>query len=221
MTTEKEKRIIALNKEGKTSREISEQTRSSFGTISKVLKMAEDEEKRLAQKKTNIEEDSQAAARYRQAMEMLSRGKSNIDIVKKITGMKADEMLSIQTDYWRLNNAEDLARIYAKYRPYLSSLLRLYERTRQENIDQDDLVYSLKHFKELRVLNNKIFSASDRLEGLQDTLVETQKAVHSLERKKQNLESVIKGYENKVLHYREKFKSFRDFEDIEDELDKH
>jgi predicted nucleic acid-binding Zn-ribbon protein len=89
---------------------------------------------------------------------------------------------------------------------------------RQENIDQDDLVYSLKHFKELRVLNNKIFCTSDRLEGLKNTLVETQKAVDSLERKKQNLKSIIKGYEDKVLRYRKSFASFRDFESIEDQL---
>jgi uncharacterized protein YlxW (UPF0749 family) len=49
----------------------------------------------------------------------------------------------------------------------------------------------------------------------------TQKDVDSLERKKQNLERSIESYENKVIQYREKFKLFRDFEAIEDELDKH
>ena len=221
MTTKKEKRIIALNKEGRTFREISEQTRSSFATISKVLKQAEDEESKLAQKKAMVEEDAQSAVRYKRAMDMLSRGKSNIDIVKKITGMRADEMLSIRKQYCELNDADDLARIYANFRPYLSKLLCVYKRMRLEHIDEDDLVYSLKHFKELRFLNNKIFSARNRLERLLKTLTETQKDVDSLKRKKQNLESITKGYENKVLEYRKRFKSFRDFEKIEDRLDKY
>jgi chromosome segregation ATPase len=221
MITEKDKQIIALKKEGRTVRQIAQLTRSSFGTISSVLKKAEDEEKTIVQNKTMLEEDNQAGAKYTQAMEMFSRRKSNIDIAKKITGMKADEILSIQEDYWRLNDAEELARIYANSRSYLSSLLLLYNRMRQENIDQDDLVFALKDFKELRYLNEKIFSASDRLEQLLYTLTETRKDVHSLEHKMRKLESIIENYENKVLQYREKFKSFREFEAITDDIDKH
>jgi dihydrodipicolinate synthase/N-acetylneuraminate lyase len=99
-------------------------------------------------------------------MEMFSRGKRNIDIAKEITGMGADEILSIQEDYWKLNNAEELARIYANSKVYLSSLLLLYSHMRQENIDKEDLVYALKNFKELRLLNEEIFSAIDHLERL-------------------------------------------------------
>lgn len=87
------------------------------------MEKAEEEEKTLVQNKTKLEEETQAGARYTKAMEMFSRGKRNIDIAKEITGMGADEILSIQEDYWKLNNAEELARIYANSKVYLSSLL--------------------------------------------------------------------------------------------------
>jgi hypothetical protein len=221
MITEKDKQIIAHKKQGKTVRQIAQLTRSSFGTISCVLKKDEDEEEAIVHDKAMLEEDTQAGARYTQAMEMFSRGKSNIDIAKKITGMKADEILSIQADYLKLNDAEELARIYANCRPYVSAILRLHDRMRQGNIGQDDLVFALQDFKELRFLNEKIFSARDRLERLLNTITGTRKSVHSLEHKMQNLESIIESYENKVAQYREKFKLFREFEALTQELDRH
>jgi hypothetical protein len=220
VSTEKEKRIIVLNKENKNSREISKLTRSSFGTISRVLEKARNEEKALAQRKTMMEEETQAGARYTQAMTMFSMGKSPIDVAKKITGMKADEVLAIHVDYMKLNNAKELARIYVKARPYISSLLRLYERTREENIKQDDLVYSIKNFKDLRILTGKIFSSTNQLEGLQTYLAEIQKTVYSLLRQKRELENTIRSYRSKELHYRKRFKSFSEYEAFEEEFDK-
>lgn len=96
MISEKDKQIIDLKKHGKTIREIAEKTQSSFSTISRVLKMAEDQEMAIAQNKTMQEEENQARARYTQAMKMFSQGKSNIEVAKNITGMRADEILSIQ-----------------------------------------------------------------------------------------------------------------------------
>ena len=221
MSTEKEKLIISLKKQGKTIRQIAEQTQSSFSTISNILKKAEDEERKLAQKKTVGEEETQKGARYTQAMKMFSRGKSTIDVVKKISGMKADEVLALHADYLELKKAKELARAYREDRPYLSSLLRLYERTRQENITQDDFVLAMQDVKRLRSLDKKIFSAIDYLGRLESALNETKNKVHHLERKKQNLETMIEGYENKVLQYRKMFKSFRDYQALEEELDKH
>jgi hypothetical protein len=220
LSTEKEKRIIALNKENKNSREISKLTRSSFGTIGRVLEKARNEEKALAQRRTMMEEETQAGARYTQAMNMFSRGKSPIDVAKKIAGMKADEILAIHVDYLKLNNAKELARIYVKARPYVSSLLRLYERMREENIKQEDLVYSLKNFKDLRILIDKILSSTNQLERSQASLAETQRAVYSWVRQKRKLESTIRNYQRMELHYRKKFKSFKEYEALEEEFDK-
>jgi hypothetical protein len=167
-----------------------------------------------------MEKEIHAGARYTQAMNMFSWGKSPIDVAKKIMGMKADEILAIHVDYLELKNAKELARIYLNARPYLSSFLRLYERTRQENIKQDDLVYILKNFKDLRILTGKIFYASNQLERLQASLAEAQKAVYSLVCQKRKLESTIKSYQSKELHYRKRFKSFREYEAFEEEFDK-
>jgi hypothetical protein len=221
MITKKDKEIIALRKEGKTVRQIAQLTRSSFGTIGIVLEKAEEEEKTFVQNKTMLEEDTQERARYTKAMEMFSRGKRNIDIAKEITGMRADEILSIQEDYWKLNDAEELARIYANSKSYLSFLLLLYSHMRQENIDKDDLVYALKNFKELRLLNEEIIAAIDHLEQLSNTRIKTQNDIHSSEHKMRLLERIIEKYENEISQYREKLKSFREFEAMTDELDKH
>lgn len=64
MLIEKKRRILALNKEGKTVREIAELTNSSFTTVSATLKEAEAEEKIVAQEKTKQEEQTKASQKY-------------------------------------------------------------------------------------------------------------------------------------------------------------
>lgn len=64
MLIEKKRRILALNKEGKTVREIAELTNSSFTTISATLKEAEAEEKIVALEKTKQEEQTKASQKY-------------------------------------------------------------------------------------------------------------------------------------------------------------
>ena len=219
MRTDKEKIIIALKRQGKNIRQIAEQTQSSFSTISSVLKEADEEERIVAQKKIKLEQDNHASATYSRALVMFSQGKRNIDVAK-ITGLKADEIISIRKDYWKLIEADELAQLYEQVEPYLSSLLNLDKRMRRENIDQDDIVWSLNHFKELRFLRVKISRARDNLERLQNELFETHNASISLVRRKQRLEAIIQNCENQVSSYREKFKSFREFEAIGEELDK-
>ena len=219
MRTDKEKIIIALKRQGKNIRQIAEQTQSSFSTISSVLKEADEEERIIAQKKIKLEQDDHASATYSRALVMFSQGKTNIDVAK-ITGLKADEIISIRKDYWKLIEADELAQLHEQVKPYLSSLLNLDKRMRRENIDQDDIVWSLNHFKELRFLRDKIIRARANLERLQDKLFETHNAWTSLVRRKQRLEAIIQNCEYQISSYREKFKSFREFEAIGEELDK-
>ena len=193
MRTDKEKIIIALKRQGKNIRQIAEQTQSSFSTISSVLKEADEEERIVAQKKIKLEQDNHASATYSRALVMFSQGKRNIDVAK-ITGLKADEIISIRKDYWKLIEADELAQLYEQVEPYLSSLLNLDKRMRRENIDQDDIVWSLNHFKELRFLRVKISRARDNLERLQNKLFETHNASISLVRRK----AASRGYNSKL-----------------------
>ena len=193
MRTDKEKNIIALKRQGKNIRQIAEQTQSSFSTISSVLKEADEEERIVAQKKIKLEQDNHASATYSRALVMFSQGKRNIDVAK-ITGLKADEIISIRKDYWKLIEADELAQLYEQVEPYLSSLLNLDKRMRRENIDQDDIVWSLNHFKELRFLRVKIIRARANLERLQNELFETHNASISLVRRN----AVSRGYNSKL-----------------------
>jgi DNA-binding NarL/FixJ family response regulator len=127
MLTEKERRIVALKREGKTVREIADLTNSSFTTINDAWQKAEEEERLATEKKIKVEEEKDASDRYTKALDLFSRGKSNIEVATS-TGLKADEVISIRIDYWRLIRADELVLLYNQNRRRLLSVL---EQTRE------------------------------------------------------------------------------------------
>lgn len=218
MLAEKERRILALKKEGKTVREIAELTNSSFTTISATLKEAEAEEKIVAHQKTKQEEQTKASQKYSEALKLFSEGKENIQVAI-ITGLRAEEVISIRKDYWRLLRADKLAILYDQYRPYLASFLEFNKRIRQKGISQDTIVRALKRFEELDTLETEVPRARAYLNRLDDALHQRQVELDFLAQKKWRLRYKLDSLKEKESERIKKFESYRHFLAIERNLE--
>jgi IS30 family transposase len=204
MLIEKKRRILALNNEGKTVREIAELTNSSFTTISATLKEAEAEEKIVAQEKTKQEEQTKASQKYSQALKLFPEGKENIEVAI-ITGLRAEEVISIRNDSWRLLGSDKLAILYDQYEPYLPSFLEFNRRTRQKGISQDTIVRALEHFEELENLEKEIPRARAYLNKLDDAIRQRRNEIDFLAQKKWRLKYKLDYLKQKESELIKKF----------------
>ena len=200
MRTEKEKRIIALKKEGKTVRKIAQITNSSFTTIKSIIKNAEDEEKIIADGKTKLEEKKHEEEKYRRALKMFADGKENVEVATS-TGLKADEVILYRKEYWRLTGTDKLVTLYDRIEANVSSIVKVAEMIEQEGISDDETRGALRRFKEFRILDDKICQAQAQLDSLYHDIVKANSGLQSLTKERTRLEGVIEKLKNQESEY--------------------
>jgi hypothetical protein len=186
LRSEKEKRIISLKKEGRTVREIAQETKSSFGKIALVSKEAEDEERTAAEKWNKQQEKEQFDQKYTHALELFDNGKKNIEVAI-LTGLNANEVISCQKDYGRLIGADKLAIIFDQIEPNLMSLIELEEKIRQEHLNKDDVDWMLKHCKEVRSLKEKLDQARAQLHHIYTEILKARDGLNAFDQKKRQV----------------------------------
>ena len=182
------------------------------------MKEAEAEEKMVAHEKTKQEEQTKASQKYSQALRLFSEGKENIEVAI-ITGLRAEEVISIRKDYWRLLRADELAILYDQYRPYLPSFLEFNKRIRQKGISQDTIVRVLKRFEELETFETEIPRARAYLNKLDDAIHQRRVELDFLAQKKWRLRYKLDILKEKESERIKKSESYRHFLAIERNLE--
>jgi hypothetical protein len=183
------------------------------------LKEADAEERIAVQEKTEREEQKNSSEKYTQAVKLFSQGKKNVEVAI-LTGLRAEEVILVRKDYWKLIGADKLATLYDQTRPYLLSLLKLDKRMRIYDINHDDIVWALDHFKELRFLEDKIFQARVQLGKFDQDILKTRNELNSLAEKKSRLEDKVDDLEDMESEYTRRFQSYREFKAIERDLER-
>lgn len=128
-------------------------------------------------------------------------------------------MISARTDYWKLLDADELALLYDQNKQYLSYILMLNKRIGHEEINQDDIIWILRHFKELRVLETKIPKGRAQLSNLEDPIETIRNELGFLASKKWRLEyevDILTDQESKLI---KKSESYRQFQALDRELE--
>ena len=165
--TEKEKRIIALIKEGRSSREIAKIEHVSFTPISDLKKELEEEEKTLAQERNRTQLEKASSSKYTQVLELLSEGKEFVEIAI-ITGLRAEELIPIIKGYWDLAGLSEFSMLYDKKKPYLYSILELDQMMTKEGMTEEDVKWTLECGRDVKILEKKILQHNHQLEWLED-----------------------------------------------------
>lgn len=140
---EKEKRIIELLREGKTSRQIAEAVHVSFGdigTIRRRLTGAQEEKGQLASYHLNTKSRSVCA----QAFQLFSKGKSRVEVAIKLN-LPTFEIEKLSQDYWLLKGLDRLPKVYADMKDNRPAFFKLYHLIKEKKISNNDILTILKY----------------------------------------------------------------------------
>ena len=137
---DKEKLVIKLANEGKTTREIASLAHVSLKTIGQILNKVtgdgEDEKK----------QDLKTKSEYAQAFKMFKDGLPLEDVVIELD-IESPVVLCYYQDYLKLGNMARLVTVYKESKGDLSLFLGLYERIKQERLNKQQLAKLLKNPK--------------------------------------------------------------------------
>ena len=129
---DKEKLVIKLANEGKTTREIAKEVHVSPKTIGQILNKVtgdEDDEK---------EQDLKTKSEYAQSFKMFKDGQPLEDVAIDLD-IETPIVLCYYQDYLKLANMGRLATVYKELKGDLSLFLRLYRRIKKERLSKPDL----------------------------------------------------------------------------------
>ena len=134
---DKEKLVIKLANEGKTTREIAKELHISLKTIGQILNKAtgDDED----EKEQRLKDKSE----YAQAFKMFKDGLPLEDVAIELD-IETPTVLCYYQDYLKLVNMERLVDIYKELKDDLPLFLQLYRRIKNESLSKQQIVELLK-----------------------------------------------------------------------------
>ena len=137
---DKEKLVINLANEGKTTRDIAKEVHVSLKTIGQILnKVTGDDE---VEKEQRLKDKSE----YAQAFKMFKDGSPLEDVAIELD-IESPTVLCYYEDYLKLVNMGRLVNIYKELKGDLPLFLRLYRRIKKERLSKPELDILLKNPK--------------------------------------------------------------------------
>jgi DNA-binding CsgD family transcriptional regulator len=106
---EKERFVLDLYNQGKSTREIAEEARMSFRDIGVILNKAMEEEKETSK------EQADKVTKSTQAYKLFSKGKSPIQVAIALN-IKEPEVAKFHIEYWKVVQHHSISRIYEEIR---------------------------------------------------------------------------------------------------------
>ena len=137
---DKEKRVIELANQGKTTREIAKEVHVSLKTIQQILNKTTGDDK--AEKEQRLKDKSE----YAQAFKMFKDGLPLADVAIELD-IESSTVLCYHEDYLKLVNMGKMVTICKELKDDLPLFLRLYRRIKKERLSKPELDILLKNPK--------------------------------------------------------------------------
>lgn len=176
--SEKERIIIELLKEGKTSRQIAEEVHVSFGDIGIIrrrLTGTQEEKDQSASNHLNTESKSVCT----QVFHLFSKGKSGVEVAIKLD-LPASEIEKLLKDYWLLKGLDRLPKVYEDMKVNRPAFFKLYRLVKEKKISNNDILTILKYDASIsrlkktvndlqREVDDLVFQKGDKMGQLEST----------------------------------------------------
>ena len=180
---ERERFVLDLYNQGKSTREIAEEARMSFRDIGAILDKAEEE------KKTS-KEQAEKVSHSTQAYKLFSEGKSPVQVAIALN-LQEPEVAKFYLEYWKLLQHHSLGRIYEEIKDGIGYFVRLYRLAKVARMDAPSVI------RLLEIANNDLQSVEYRYERLK-------REVDALEAEKRNSARIFQELSDQIatLHKR-------------------
>jgi hypothetical protein len=160
---EKEKRVIKLAEEGRTTREIAKEVRISLKTIGEILNEVTGDD--AIQEESDRQAQLKKLSPYAKAFRMFRDKRALADVTIELD-LDADTVLYYFGDYLRLIRMGNLVRIYKELKDDLSLFLDLYRRIKKEELSKQDITELLELQHLLLNLRKRVDLYNNHIGGL-------------------------------------------------------
>jgi hypothetical protein len=180
---EKEKLVLDLYNQGKSTREIAEEARMSFRDIGVILNTAIEE-------KETSKEQAEKMSQSTQAYKLFSEGKSPVQVAIALN-IREPEVARFYVEYWKLVQHHSLSRIYEEIKDDIGYFVRLYRLAKVARMSVPQVV------KVLEIANNDLPLVEHKCERLE-------REVDDLEAEKRNSARIYQEINDKILSMRDR-----------------
>jgi hypothetical protein len=189
---EKEKLVIQLAEEGKTTREIEKLVHISLLDIGKIIhKVTGDEVPSHEDKEKELEKEKQRKLKplspYARAFQMFKDKKSLADVTIELD-IKSSAVSNFYNDYLCLLRMNSLVTMYKELKKDFPLLLYLYRRTKEEGLNKQDITELLQN-------HNKLIDLNEQVEFYDNHIKEQQVKIQQLAQTINRLNARINNYD--------------------------
>src|SRR5438067_11222484 len=149
--TEREKKVLELYDQGKSTRDIAKELRMSLRDISAILRknqvshgipfpIIDNDNKDNSNKSPN--------QKSTQAYKLFSEGKKPVEVAIQL-GLSERQATKYYREYWELTGLHELTFLYEERKHHLPSFIRLHNIMEREAMGEEDVANVLKYAKEL------------------------------------------------------------------------
>ena len=191
--TERERKVLELYNQGKTTREIAKEQRLSLRDISLILKkhgvnhgiaMIDDDDNK---KSSNNEKATQA---YK-----LFRRKEAVQVAIELN-LREKQVNKFFREFWKLKNLSGLYEIYPQIEHYLPSFLKLHKALKKRGLNPQN-TESFVDLIELGVV--KLPELQDQYQKLQDKVQGLRYNLQDMQYRKQGLERYLQAIQERII----------------------
>jgi hypothetical protein len=185
---EKEKLVLDLYNQGKSTRQIAEEARMSFRDIGAILDKAEEE------KETN-NEHAEKMSQSTQAYKLFSEGKSPVQVAIALN-LQEPEVAKFYVEYWRLVQYHSLSRIYEEIKDGIGPFVNLYTLAKVARMDTPSVI------RLLEIANNDLPIVEHKYERLKREVDDLEANKHNSARILQEISDQIATTRKTLDHYK-------------------
>src|SRR6187401_3590560 len=183
---ERERHVIELYNEGKTTRDIAKELRMSLRDISSILRKNQVSHGLPFPIIDNNNNNKSPNQKSTQAYKLFSEGRKPVEVAIEL-GLSERQVTKYCREYWELKGLYELTFLYEERKRHLPSFIRLHNIMQRQGIDdENDIANVLKYAKELPNLQRYCQNLQNQI---QDLKYQSQKLERDLQvRKKQMLD---------------------------------
>jgi uncharacterized coiled-coil DUF342 family protein len=176
---EKEKKVIEMYQQGKTTREITKICRINFSDLARIIRkyFGGGESKDI--RPTKLSKQSQA-------LKLFQDGKKNIEISIEL-GLTAAETTDLQNQYRKLINDNNFCEVYEVIKDDIFSFLELYELMKEQELTADDAVNAVRDKRALSHISYDYSMLNKQVSPLRQEVDELTQKGDELEQKRDAL----------------------------------
>ena len=214
---EKEKKVIEMYQQGKTTREITKICRINFSDLARIIRKYFGGGESKDRRPTKLSKQSQA-------LKLFQDGKKNIEISIEL-GLTAAETTDLQNQYRKLIGDDKFCEVYEVIKDDIFSLLELYELMKEQELTADDAVNAVRDKRalplisyEYNMLNKQVSPLRQEVDELTQEREELEEKTDALREEREELEEKTDALREEREELEEKTDALRE---IRDDLASH